>query len=43
LLLGDSSKAQQVLHWRPQTTFQELARIMVEHDLELARQEKVEK
>jgi GDPmannose 4,6-dehydratase len=38
LLLGDSSKAQRLLNWRPLTTFQELTRIMVEHDLELARQ-----
>jgi GDPmannose 4,6-dehydratase len=38
LLLGDSSKAQRILDWRPRTTFQELVRIMVEHDLQLARQ-----
>jgi GDPmannose 4,6-dehydratase len=38
-LLGDATKARQVLGWKPRTTVQELARMMVEHDLELARQE----
>ena len=39
-LEGDSSKAHAKLGWRPRTSFRELIRIMVEHDLELARQEK---
>jgi GDPmannose 4,6-dehydratase len=39
-LQGDSSKARAKLGWRPRTSFRELIRIMVEHDLELARQEK---
>jgi len=39
-LQGDSSKARAKLGWRPRTSFPELIRIMVEHDLELARQEK---
>ena len=39
-LLGDSSKARAALGWKPKVGFQELVRIMVEHDLELARQEK---
>jgi GDPmannose 4,6-dehydratase len=39
-LQGDSSKARAKLGWRPRTSFPELLRIMVEHDLELARQEK---
>ncbi|MEY2714209.1 MAG: GDP-mannose 4,6-dehydratase [Planctomycetota bacterium] len=38
-LLGDASKARNALGWKPRTTVQELARMMVEHDLELARQE----
>lgn len=39
LLLGDASKAKQLLGWVPATSLTELARMMVEHDLELARQE----
>jgi GDPmannose 4,6-dehydratase len=38
-LLGDSSKAQKALGWKPKVTFQELVRMMVDHDSELARQE----
>jgi GDPmannose 4,6-dehydratase len=38
-LLGDSSKARQQLGWRPKVGFEELVRMMLEHDLELARQE----
>lgn len=39
LLLGDASKARDVLGWEPQTSCQELARLMIEHDLELAQEE----
>lgn len=39
LLLGDSSKAREILGWKPTVTCRELAQIMVEHDLELAQQE----
>jgi GDPmannose 4,6-dehydratase len=39
LLLGDCSKASARLGWKASTSLEELARIMVEHDLELARQE----
>ena len=39
-LLGDSSKMRAALGWKPRVGFAELVRIMVEHDLELARQEK---
>ena len=39
LLLGDATKARTVLGWKPKVTFSELVRIMVDHDLELARQE----
>lgn len=38
-LLGDASKAREKLGWRPRVSFKELVRMMVEHDLELARQE----
>jgi GDPmannose 4,6-dehydratase len=33
LLLGDASKAQRILGWKPRVTFDELAQIMVESDL----------
>lgn len=37
-LLGDPSKAKKVLGWNPQTTsFPELVKIMVEHDLKFAK------
>jgi len=36
LLLGDSSKARRVLGWEPKVTFKDLARLMVEADLEMA-------
>ena len=39
LLIGDASKAHRTLGWRPQTTFQQLVRRMVEHDLDLAERE----
>jgi len=40
LLLGDSTKAQQKLAWRPHVPFTELVRKMVENDLELAARER---
>ena len=43
LLLGDSSKARRVLGWEPKVSFKELVRLMVDHDLELARQENLRK
>jgi GDPmannose 4,6-dehydratase len=39
-LLGDAAKARAVLGWEPKTSVEDLARMMVEHDLELARREK---
>jgi GDPmannose 4,6-dehydratase len=39
LLLGDYSKAKNKLRWRPETTFKDLVRIMVEADLEVAKRE----
>lgn len=40
-LLGDSSKAYQVLGWKPKTSVEDLAKIMVDHDLDLAYQENI--
>jgi GDPmannose 4,6-dehydratase len=40
LLIGDSSKAQRELGWKPKTPFKELVRMMVDSDLELAAREK---
>lgn len=40
VLLGDASKARENLGWQPQVSIRELIRRMVEHDLELACQEK---
>ena len=39
-LLGDATKARTVLGWESKTTVQDLAVMMVEHDLDLARREK---
>lgn len=39
-LRGDASKARRILDWKPRVSFQELVRMMVTHDLELARQER---
>jgi GDPmannose 4,6-dehydratase len=38
-LKGDYSKAKQVLGWSPRTTFKQLVRIMMEHDLKIAERE----
>jgi GDPmannose 4,6-dehydratase len=40
-LLGDASKARAVLGWKPKVTFKELARMMTDADMELARNEKI--
>ena len=40
LLLGDPSKAKDRLGWAPRTSVEALAKMMVEHDLELAAREK---
>jgi GDPmannose 4,6-dehydratase len=39
LLLGDASKAKQKLGWEATTNLEELARIMTQHDYELAQRE----
>jgi len=36
-LLGDSSKAQQILGWKPKISFKELVKMMVEHDMDYFR------
>jgi GDPmannose 4,6-dehydratase len=38
-LLGDSTKARETLGWKPRVSFKELVAMMVEHDLNLAKQE----
>ena len=40
-LLGDSSKAQRELNWKIKTSFSDLVEMMVDSDIELAKQEKV--
>jgi GDPmannose 4,6-dehydratase len=40
LLLGDASKAREKLGWQPKVNFKQLVRLMVEHDMELAQQER---
>ena len=37
LLIGDSSKAQRQLGWKPKTTFKQLVKIMVDADIELLK------
>jgi len=41
LLLGDASKAREVLGWRPKTSFDELVKLMVDADWETARRERI--
>jgi GDPmannose 4,6-dehydratase len=40
LLLGDATKAWEILGWRPQTSFEELVQMMVDADWDLARRER---
>ena len=37
VLCGDAGKARRLLNWEPKVTFRDLARLMTDHDLELAR------
>jgi GDPmannose 4,6-dehydratase len=39
-LCGDSSKARKALGWEPRVSFRDLVHMMVDHDLEAARQER---
>jgi GDPmannose 4,6-dehydratase len=41
LLLGDATKAREKLGWEPKIGFKELVKIMVEHDLKLAKEERL--
>lgn len=41
LLLGDATKAKNILKWEPKVKFDELVKIMVGSDLELARKESI--
>ena len=43
LLLGDATKAKEKLGWVAKTSCRELAQIMVDHDMELARNEATQK
>lgn len=40
-LRGDAGKARVALGWRPTVDFEALVRLMVDHDMELARREKI--
>ena len=40
LLIGDASKAENKLGWKPKVAFKELVSIMVDADMKLAQQEK---
>ena len=40
-LQGDATKAREILGWKPEVSFDELVKRMVEHDLELAHREKL--
>ena len=40
-LLGDPSKAKKELNWKPRTSFRDLVVMMLDHDIELARSEKI--
>ena len=39
LLIGDPAKAKKQLGWEPKVRFKELVKLMIDHDLELAKQE----
>jgi GDPmannose 4,6-dehydratase len=39
-LLGDATKAEKQLGWKPRTAFKELVRLMMDSDLELAERER---
>ena len=40
-LQGDASKAKKVLKWEPKVTFKELARMMADADMKIAKREKI--
>lgn len=41
ILCGSATKAQRVLGWKPKVSFEDLVHMMVDHDLDLARQERI--
>ena len=41
LLLGDCSKAKNILNWEPKVSFKQLAQMMTDSDMKLAQKEKV--
>ncbi|MCJ7778657.1 MAG: GDP-mannose 4,6-dehydratase [Sedimentisphaerales bacterium] len=41
ILQGDASKAKRLLKWKPKVTFKELAKMMTDADMKLARQEQI--
>jgi GDPmannose 4,6-dehydratase len=41
LLLGDATKARTVLGWKPKVDFKALVKLMVDHDLTLAKREQL--
>ncbi len=43
VLLGDATKTRETLGWKPDVDFRGLVKMMVDHDLELARREKFAK
>ena len=40
-LKGDASKAKKVLGWKPKVGFEQLVKMMVDRDIEMAKKEKV--
>ncbi len=40
VLLGDASKARDTLSWQPKVSFQQLVEMMVDHDMDMALQER---
>ena len=40
-LLGDASKAEKELNWKPKTSFKELVDMMVKNDIENAKQDQI--
>ncbi len=41
LLLGDATKAREKLGWSPRTSFEDLVRMMVDHDWKMAKEERL--
>ncbi len=41
LLQGDASKARKVLNWKPKVTFEQLAKMMTDADMKLAKEQKL--